>query len=346
MSDNIENPINLFGLDSIDDEIASFTGSNDENNEEEFDTLKEYDRILKKLQDQNKDEPNSSNEDQNNSFNSFGGNSFRDPSDPINSFGSFNSLDQSNQRRVSSPPPSRSNSQTDMYDEEAGEIIFNNRDSNNSNNSNNSNVYNKGISSYNYNEDDDLDNMINDYSGVSNEQEKTQTYEENITDKKLVYIENIQFLRETLTQQDVNLDNVPVVDYNSSLNEIEFAYRILMIKNNRDINIEATNNIIIGGIRVMEKIFNGERSFGGFKPDITGYSNTADITLRRLNLETEKIGSTFLNKEGSHPYYKIAMVLVPGMIAHSLTRQKRSNDSIYNKKDLSDALNEIDRIGM
>ena len=327
MSENISNPINLFGLDTDflkNDEEISNSG---ESADEEFDSLKIYNSFLDKFSKEDVEQPKE-NEEIKKREDSFDNNYFSGITEKI--------YQEPMQNTRPSSPVTSYTPNAPHYDS-SNQGIENYKYNTNTNYSTDNHATHF---SNDNNSDNNIDNIISDYSGLNKEVDNDNSYEDKIDDKKLVLLENIQFLRDILSQQDVNLTNVPIVTFESTINEIEFAYRILMIKNNRDINIDITNNIILGGIRVLEKFLNGERSFGGFKPNITGYSTTADITLRRLNLETEKIASEIMNKE-INPYYKIAMALIPGLIAHSLTKQKRANDNLYKADNLEDALSEI-----
>mgnify|MGYP003434521859 FL=1 len=188
-----------------------------------------------------------------------------------------------------------------------------------------------------------IDSIIDNYSSFNEQKHPNEdkTYESEIDDKKLILLEKIQNLRDLLAKEEVNLENVPMVNYNSSISEIQYTYRILMIKNNRDLNIDLTGNVIKGMSKVLEKVFDGKKSYFGVTLDLTGYTDTVDIQLRRLDVETEKIAGNFMNKTELNPYYKIGLYLIPGMIAHSVLKRKRQNDTIYDNDKLIDALNDI-----
>lgn len=212
---------------------------------------------------------------------------------------------------------------------------------------------NIGISNYSYGsglssvrqekKSNPIDSIIDKYGSFETENvdEEEKTYENEIDDKKLILLEKIQNLRDLLAKEEVNLDNVPIVNYNSSINEIQYTYRILMIKNNRDLNIDLTGNVIKGVSKILEKVFDGKKSYFGLTLDLTGYTDTVDIQLRRLDVETEKVAGEFMNKTELNPYYKIALYLIPGMIAHSVLKRKRQNDTVYDNDKLINALNDI-----
>lgn len=215
---------------------------------------------------------------------------------------------------------------------------------------------NTGIKNYSYNNNSassgitqtsshnsPIDSIIDNYSSFSEQKnnQEEKTYESEVDDKKLILLEKIHNLRDLLAKNEVNLENVPVVNYNSSINEIYYTHRILMIKNNRDLNIDLTGNVIKGVSKILEKVFDGKKSYFGVTLDLTGYTDTVDIQLRRLEPETEKIAGNIMNKTELNPYYKIGLYLVPGMIAHSVLKRKRQNDTVYDNDKLADALNEI-----
>ncbi len=66
------------------------------------------------------------------------------------------------------------------------------------------------------------------------------------------------------------------------------------------------------------------------KPDLTGYSDTVKVKLRRLKYETSTIASTIMEQYDISPLTRIVLELVPGMFIHSTLRKKNLNNKQKN----------------
>ena len=152
-------------------------------------------------------------------------------------------------------------------------------------------------------------------------------------------------------KKNISTENVPIINYQSSLQEIKYTYRLLQVKNNRDLNINFTNNMVKISISLLEKVFDGKKTYFGITPNIVGYSKVAQIQLQDLNIETEQLSGEIFNRESTHPAFKIAATLIPGMIYYSSTRSNNtnisneSNDTEAQKKaKIDNAISEIENI--
>lgn len=191
-------------------------------------------------------------------------------------------------------------------------------------------------------------NYINETNNDKNDKLTDKTYEQEIDDEKILMIDKIDEIKKILCKKDINIDNVPIVTYNSSLPEIKYTYRLLQVKNNRDLNINFTNTMVKISISLLEKVFDGQKTYFGITPNLTGYSKIAHITLQDLNLEAEQLSGEIFNRQSTNPALKIAAAIIPGMIYYS-TRNMSTPNSIQsetteNKKNIDDMISEINDI--
>jgi hypothetical protein len=241
-------------------------------------------------------------------------------------------------------------------------------DENNNNKSSNYDI-NSGIKNYHYSANDDKDddyeddekfnntdddlvkNYINEgeFTDSSKKNFSSKTYEEEIDDEKILLMDKIDEIKKILYKKNISVENVPIVNYKSSLAEIKYTYRLLQVKNNRDLNINFTNNMVKISISLLEKVFDGKKTYFGITPNIVGYSKVAQLQLQDLHIESEQLSGEIFNRESTHPAFKIAAALIPGMIYYSSTRTNNSvvenSDSETKKKaKMEEAISEIENI--
>lgn len=218
-----------------------------------------------------------------------------------------------------------------------------------------------GINNYNFskheNHQDNNSNINVDNSDVVNNyinSVKTDTtdmngeIDEELGDEKMLLIDKIDEIRIILNKKKINLDNVPIVNYSSSLQEIKYTYRLLQIKNNRDLTINLTNTVIKVGVNFLEKVFDGNKTYFGVSPNLTGYNKVVQLQLKDLNIESEQISSDFFNRQSASPALKMALALIPGMIYYSTSRGPNSSTSdsqpSQKKINLDDAISDIENL--
>jgi hypothetical protein len=207
-----------------------------------------------------------------------------------------------------------------------------NSDSDNYQNNNSSNRF---TTNNNYN--NKLNDILNNDSYIKDEQINKAFQEE---EKKIILLEKIDILREDLSRDGINLRKIKDVDFNSSLDEIDQTYRILLIKNNRDRYREIAEECILSVSNGLERIFDGNNEYFGVQPDLSGYSDTVKIKLRRLRYETSTIASNIMEKYELSPITRICVELIPSMIIYS-TLRKRNKNLNYNNTNMEDTINNI-----
>ena len=100
--------------------------------------------------------------------------------------------------------------------------------------------------------------------------------------------------------------------------------------------------VILSVSNGLERVFDGENDYFGMQPDLTGYSDTVRVKLRRLRYETSTIAGTIMEKYDLSPMTRICMELIPSMFIHSTLRNKHNKEKIkYEKNNMDDVMSSI-----
>jgi len=214
------------------------------------------------------------------------------------------------------------NNNNDYSDNDYNDNHYNTNSINNNNQTHNHNQ--NQVNNNNYLHDDQISKAIQD------------------EEKKIILLEKIEILKEDLNRDGINLNKIKNVDYNSSLDDIDQVYRILLIKNNRDRYRELAEDVILTISNSLERVFDGENEYFGMQPDLTGYSDTVRVKLRRLRYETSTIAGNVMEKYELSPMTRILVELIPSAFIHSTLRKKHNKDKVkYEKNNMGDVLSSI-----
>lgn len=162
--------------------------------------------------------------------------------------------------------------------------------------------------------------------------------EEDEKEKKISMLEQIDSLRDTLMEDRINITSVQKVDINSSMEDIETVLNWLTIKSDRNRFSVLGEEFILMACKGLEKIFDGNRSFLGAKPDLTGWSDTARTKLVRSRYHTSSIVANFINKNNISPTLRLTLELVPNAILYA---SRKKNDKTFDNNAYDDAMNNL-----
>ncbi len=162
-------------------------------------------------------------------------------------------------------------------------------------------------------------------------------------DLKSSMLEEIDFLKTTLKDEEVDLSQVPPVDRNSSFADIENVLRILRSKNDRIRCTTLAEEAILFGVYGLEELFNGDRTyFGKFKPDLRDWNKQVQVKLKRMRYDTSSLVSGILREYNVGSLGRIMMELVPNMVVYSHNRkQQYGKPTLGDDPDISEALNNL-----
>lgn len=175
-------------------------------------------------------------------------------------------------------------------------------------------------------------------SFVEDKENNFDVEQERDEDEKIFLLEQIDTLRDTLDDDGINIENVPKVNKNSSLSEINAVYKSLNSKNDRSRNCSLANEIILFAAGGLEEAFDGKRQWFGYTPDLTGWSDTVKIKLRRMRYETSTLVQEVMQKYQIGPGWRLFLELVPSLFTYSKNRRLKAKDNL-----ISDGKFQLDR---
>jgi len=165
--------------------------------------------------------------------------------------------------------------------------------------------------------------------------------QESKDEKKLMLLEKIDDVRGELIDEGINIDKIPSVDHESDLETIEYVHRVYMIKYNRHRFSGFAEEFILAGAGVMETVFNGQNEFLGLKPDLTDYSDTVRVKLRRLRHETSTIMGGVMEQYDIGPITRIMIELIPSMFLHAKLNKSQYKNNLYQDISMNNAISDI-----
>jgi hypothetical protein len=173
-----------------------------------------------------------------------------------------------------------------------------------------------------------VDDVLNDI-GVSDENLEFDIDKEKDNDDKNILLEQIDMLRDTLEDDGINLTNVPQVNKNNSISEIQNIYKILRIKNDRNRYCSFAEELILAGAYGLEYLFDGKNEYLGRKPDLVGWSNTVKIKLRRCRYQTSTLIKDMMQDYNMGPGMQLMLELIPSLFLYSKQKKIASSDNDY-----------------
>jgi vacuolar-type H+-ATPase subunit I/STV1 len=160
-------------------------------------------------------------------------------------------------------------------------------------------------------------------------------------DEMAKIIEQIDLLRTNLDNEGVNLERIPDVDVNTSKKEARSVLKILQIKNDRLRYCDFFEEVILAGAYGLENIFNGKREIFGSNVDLTGYSDTVKVKLRRMRYDTSNFVSSVMQGYNISSGWRIMLELVPSLFLYSRDRRLKANDNLMSDDAYHKAMQEL-----
>jgi hypothetical protein len=160
-------------------------------------------------------------------------------------------------------------------------------------------------------------------------------------DSKIRQLDQIHSLRTSLQEDNVDIERIPVVSLDNSMNEINEVLRyLLVISDNRRCSSLAEEFILMGA-QGAGFVCDGKRRILGRRPDLTDWHKTVAVKLRHLRHDTSMLVSGVMKKYNIGPGWRIAMELLPSMFYHSAIRSKRTESDYISDNEFNDALGKI-----
>lgn len=160
-------------------------------------------------------------------------------------------------------------------------------------------------------------------------------------DDKNGMLEQIDQLRETLDDDGINLTNVPKVTKDNSINDIKNIYKILRLKNDRNRYCSFAEELILSGAYGIEYLFDGKNDWLGRKPDLTGWSNTVKVKLRRCRFQTSSLVKEMMQDYNMGSGMQLLLELIPSMFLYSRQKKMANSDTMNDDSSYNDAISQL-----
>lgn len=199
------------------------------------------------------------------------------------------------------------------------------------------------------------DPQMNQMTNEEIKQEKISRVLGNIDDKELSFnlekekdedhkaslLEQIDMLKITLEDDGVDTSGVPGINKNSSMKDVHNVYKILRLKNDRNRYCSFAEEIILSGAYGMEYLFDGNKEWFSKKPDLTGWSSTVKVKLRRMRFETSTFVQEVMQEYNMSAGMRLALELIPSMFLYSRNRRISQDDNIVSDADYKNAISKL-----
>ena len=165
--------------------------------------------------------------------------------------------------------------------------------------------------------------------------------QEDEEDEMADIMERIDMLRTSLETEGIDLSKIPEVNTGTSKKEAKAVLRILTIKNDRQRYCDFFEEGILAAAYALEGVFNGKSEILGSRIDLTGYSDTVKVKLRRMRYDTSHFVSSIMQGYNIGSGWRIALELVPSLFLYSRDRKLTANDNLISDSDYKKAVQDL-----
>ena len=154
--------------------------------------------------------------------------------------------------------------------------------------------------------------------------------------------EQVDLLRGNLDSEGVDLSRIAEIGPNTTRKEAKSILRILQIKNDRLRYCDFFEEGILAAAYGLEGVFNGKREILGSQIDLTGYSDTVKIKLRRMRYDTSNFISDVMQGYNISPGWRIALELIPSLFLYSRDRKLTARDNLITDENFKNAMQHLE----
>jgi hypothetical protein len=165
--------------------------------------------------------------------------------------------------------------------------------------------------------------------------------QEDEEDEMARIMEQIDLLRSNLESEGVDLSRIPDVNTGTSKKEAKAVLRILQIKNDRLRYCDFFEEGILAVAYGLEGIFNGQREILNSRFDLTGYSDTVKVKLRRMRYDTSNFVSSIMQGYNISSGWRIALELIPSLFLYSRDRRLTAKDNLISDESYKKAIQDL-----
>ena len=169
----------------------------------------------------------------------------------------------------------------------------------------------------------------------TNEEVDFSLDKEKARDKLSMRLTQIELLRRNLRDDDISTDDIPPVNENNTLDEVENTYKKLNYRHESSRFSDLSNDLAGMGGSLVEWLFDGEKTYPfGLQPDLTGWSSAMQVKMRRHRYETSTALAEVAEKSGMGMWMRLFLDLVPSMVAHhKINKSKKLAEEREEKKN-------------
>jgi hypothetical protein len=128
------------------------------------------------------------------------------------------------------------------------------------------------------------------------------------------------------------------------MKDIQNIYKILRLKNDRNRYCSFAEELILSGAYGMEYLFDGKKEWFGKAPDLTDWSSTVKVKLRRMRYETSTFVGEVMQEYNLSAGVRLALELLPSMFLYSRNRRISKNDNLVSDNDYKNAISQLNSI--
>ena len=165
--------------------------------------------------------------------------------------------------------------------------------------------------------------------------------QEDEEDEMADIMERIDMLRTCLETEGLDLSKIPDVNTGTSKKEAKAILRILTIKNDRARYCDFFEEGILAVAYGLEGIFNGKSEIFGSRIDLTGYSDTVKVKLRRMKYDTSHFVSSIMQGYNIGSGWRLALELIPSLFLYSRERKLTANDNLISDENYKKAVQDL-----
>jgi hypothetical protein len=160
-------------------------------------------------------------------------------------------------------------------------------------------------------------------------------------DEMAKILEQIDLLKSNLENEGIDLSRIQAVNTNTSKKEAKAVLKILQIKNDRLRYCDMFEEGILACAYALENVFDGKKVWFGSQIDLTGWSETVKVKLRRMRYDTSTFISDVVKGYSIGSGWRILFELLPSLFLYSRDRRLRSNDTLISQEKYKDALRDL-----
>jgi hypothetical protein len=177
--------------------------------------------------------------------------------------------------------------------------------------------------------------------GIDDRELEFNIEKEKEDDDKSSLLEQIDMLKITLEDDGVDVSGVPHITKQSTIKDVQNVYKILRLKNDRNRYCSFAEELILAGAYGLEYIFDGKKIWFGRTPDLTDWSSTIKVKLRRMRYETSTFVQEVMQEYNMSAGMRLALELIPSMFLYSRNRRLAQDDNLVSDDEYRHAIGKL-----